>query len=360
MHGLRALSMIVFRGVELKTQARALIGGGHKDIPRHALSVPAIYSGMSPEMWDGKPYFPISQVYKKRFGGKVVKVPVSIAEDCPNRRGLKGMKTCIFCDQWGSFAYPESRENDLKAQIEDHRARVGKRFGASKFLVYFQAYTTTFTQLERLKKGFELALSYDDVVGIVVGTRPDCLSAAVIDYWRQTAEKTYLAVEFGVQSFSDEQLLWMRRGHTRLQSIKGIERVAREAPQVDLGIHLIFGWPTETDQQIVETAKICNDLPISNVKLHNLHVLAKTPLEEMYKNGEFKPIDLELYTHRVGLFLEHLSPRIAVHRLAALSSRFEELIAPEWTRHKMKTFQTILDQLRSQGVVQGRLIPVSK
>lgn len=324
--------------------------------------------------WDGKPYHPISLDYKTRFGGKVVKVPVSIAESCPNRDGLKGMQTCIFCDEHGSFAYADSQKDDLKSQIELHRSKVSERFNAAKFLVYFQAYTTTFTALGRLKSGFDLALSYPDTVGLVVGTRPDCLSEAVIRTWKEYSEKTFVGIELGVQSFDDGQLEWMRRGHTGAQAIKGIERIYREAGAtvrdhagaavdsktvgstggVDLGIHLMFGWPTENDKQIIETARLCNDLPISNVKLHNLHVLAKTPLADMYHAGEFAPIDLETYAHRVGLFLDHLDPRIAVHRLAALSNRWDELIAPEWVRHKMRSFQGMIDRINAAGAYQGR------
>lgn len=303
--------------------------------------------------WAGKPYFPISQVYKKRFGGKVFKVPVSIADNCPNRAGLKGMQTCIFCDEHGSFAYPESQGSDLVHQIETHRAKIAKRFTAQQFLVYFQAYTTTFTQLNRMKQAFEIALGYEDVKGIVVGTRPDTLSAAVLDFWRETSQKTFVGIELGVQSFDDEQLQWMRRGHSAADAIKGIDRVA--AAGLDVGVHLIFGWPTETDKQIKETALLCNQLPISNVKLHNLHVLKNTPLEQIYRDGGFIPVELEAYADRVALFLDHLSPHIAVHRLAALSSRWDELIAPQWTRHKMKSFQGITDHIQRVGSYQGRL-----
>jgi uncharacterized protein len=303
--------------------------------------------------WDGKPYFPISQVYKQRFGTKVVKVPVSIADNCPNRAGIKGMQTCIFCDVHGSFAYPESQGDEIREQIKRHREKVSKRFNAHRFLVYFQAYTTTFTQLARLKEGFEAALESEDVAGLVVGTRPDTLSDAVLRTWKEYSERTFVGIELGVQSFDDDQLIWMRRGHTAAQAIKGIERVA--ATGVDTGLHLIFGWPTENDKQIIETARLCNDLPITNVKLHNLHVLKQTPLEIFYNEGSFAPVELDEYAARVALFLEHLSPRIAVHRLAALSSRWDELIAPAWTRHKMKSYQGIIDRIHERGAYQGRL-----
>ncbi len=306
------------------------------------------------QQWGGKPYFPISQVYRERFGSKVVKIPVSVAETCPNREGIRGMQTCIFCDVHGSFAYPESQSKDLHTQIVLHREKVSRRFNAHKFLVYFQAYTTTFTQLKRLKDGFETALSFPDVAGLVVGTRPDTLSDAVLRLWQETNDKTFVGVELGVQSFDDDQLIFMRRGHTASQSIKGIERVA--ALGLDTGLHLMFGWPTENEKQIIETARLCNSLPISNVKLHNLHVLKQTPLEEMYNKGKFSPIDLDLYADRVAIFLDHLSPRIAVHRLAALSSKWDELVAPEWTRHKMKSYQAIIDRINARGSWQGRLV----
>ena len=314
---------------------------------------PTNLGAQPPQSWGGKPYFPISQVYKERFGSKVVKVPVSLADNCPNRAGLKGMKTCIFCDVHGSFAYPDSQGDAILDQITNHRLKVSERFNAHKFLIYFQAYTTTFTQLGKLKAGFETALSFPDVAGLIIGTRPDTISEAVLRTWKEYSERTFVGVELGIQSFDDDQLLWMRRGHTASQSIKGVEKVADAG--IDVGIHLIFGWPTENDKQIIETAKLCNDLPISNVKLHNLHVLKQTPLEDLYNDGSFRPVELQEYAERVALFLDHLSPRIAVHRLAALSSRWDELVAPQWTRHKMKSFQAIIDQVNRQGSYQGRL-----
>jgi radical SAM protein (TIGR01212 family) len=191
-------------------------------------------------------------------------------------------------------------------------------------------------------------------VGLVIGTRPDCLSQAVLDLWYEYSKKTYVAVEFGVQSFDDDQLVWMRRGHTASQALKAIEKTAA-LQTINVGIHLIFGWPTETDKQIVQTARLCNDLPIQNVKLHNLHVLKNTGLEEIYRRGEFIPIERDEYARRVALFLDHLNPRLAVHRLAAVASQWDELIAPTWTRDKMRSFQALLDYLNETGSYQGRL-----
>lgn len=303
--------------------------------------------------WLGVPYHTISEHYNKLFGEKVYKVPVAVVDDCPNRRGLKGMQTCVFCDVWGSAANAESLSMELRAQIEKYHGIISKKYNAKAFLIYFQAYTNTFTKVSALRNNFDVALSYPWVKGFTVGTRPDCLSKSVLDLWQEYHEKSFVAVELGVQSFYNDQLEFMRRGHTAEDSIAAIHKIA-SSTTVDLGIHLIFGSPTETDEQIIETAKICNDLPITNVKLHNLHVLKNTPLEEMYHKGEFSPIDKDTYTRRVELFLQHLSPRLALHRLAAYSSRWDELVAPEWTRNKMGMHQYIIESLRSHGAYQSQ------
>ncbi|MCS6837840.1 MAG: TIGR01212 family radical SAM protein [Bdellovibrionaceae bacterium] len=299
------------------------------------------------------PYRPISEFYKNKFQQKVYKIPVTTILDCPNRRGLKGMKTCIFCDPWGSAAHKESLHQTLQEQIELHWRRMAKRYNATGFLIYFQAYTNTFSKLVEMRSHFEISLSYPFVKGLVVGTRPDCLSKALFDLWSEYSQKTYVTVELGVQSFNDKILEFLQRGHTRRQAIHAIEKIKQLTP-IDIGVHLIFGNPYESDRDILEAAKIINDLGIHNVKLHNLHVLKGTGLEELYLKGKFYPITFEEYARRVCLFLEHLSPKIYVHRLAALSSRAEELIEPKWVAYKMETHQKLLDFMKAQNSFQGK------
>lgn len=304
--------------------------------------------------WQGLPYNPISLNYKKVFGQKVFKIPVTTAETCPNREGLRGMQTCNFCDVWGSSAYSEYQELPLREQIEKGRQRLKNRINVEKFLVYFQAYTTTFDRVHKMRENFEVASGYSDVVGMVVGTRPDCVSDLLFELWNEYAKTHYVAVEYGVQSFNENQLLWMRRGHTAKKSIETIQRTAKLCPQLSLGIHLIFGLPDERDDEIILTARMCNSLPIDNVKLHNLHVLKHTPLEQDYLAGRFKPVELSEYTRRILLFLEHLDPRISVHRLTAVSSRFDELVAPKWLMKRMDNYQYVLDEMKKLGSYQGR------
>lgn len=303
--------------------------------------------------WLGLPFNPISAHYKKLFGRKVYKIPVAVVETCPNREGLKGMETCIFCDVWGSAAREEAFELPLTEQIQKYKDHIQKKFKSEEFLVYFQAYTNTFTKLKSLRENFDTALSFDGVRGFVVGTRPDCLSAGVLDLWNEYNQKAFVAVELGVQSFFDDQLTFMKRGHDRAQSLKAIDQISKKTA-VDLGIHLMFGWPNETDEQMIETARICNDLPITNIKLHNVHVLKNTGLEILYRDGKFQPVDQEQYARRMQIFLEHLSPKIYIHRLAAYSSRWDDLIAPAWTANKMGTHQFLIDWLNHNQSYQGK------
>ncbi len=302
------------------------------------------------------PYYPISRFYKERFGTKVYKISVAVADTCPNREGLKGMQTCNFCDQWGSAAYAQNLEKPLRAQIEEMREVIARKRKVDKFLVYFQAYTTTFGKVSRLREQFEIALSYPDVVGVTVGTRPDCVSLAFLELCREYSEKTFVAVEMGLQSFDNKILQWMRRGHTAEASEIALHKISKYAPKVNLGVHFIFGAPGETDQMAVEAAKRVNGLPVHNVKLHHLHVLKDTALAEQYARGEFEPLGQAEYFHRCCLFLQHLRQDMAVHRLSALSSRWDELIAPAWSSYKMETYQGMLEFMRKSQAYQGQLV----
>ncbi len=309
---------------------------------------------MNLNAWKGNPYYPISVYYERLFGEKVYKIPVTTVDDCPNRRGLKGMETCIFCDVWGSAARSESLTMNLRAQIEKYKTQIGKKFNAKKFLVYFQAYTNSFEKISTLREQFELCLEYEDIVGFVVGTRPDCISPALFKLWQEFHEKRFMFIELGAQSFSNAQLEFMKRGHTAEQSFKAIERI-RENTDVKIGLHLMFGWPNETLQDVHEAARICNSLHIDSVKLHNLHVLDQTPLADLYFAEQFTPIEREPYAEMVTHFIERLSPDIPVHRLAAYASRKEELIAPSWTSRKKETHQYLVDEFLKRQTFQGRL-----
>jgi radical SAM protein (TIGR01212 family) len=310
---------------------------------------PAHFPGLPP----GRRIYPLSAHYRRRFGGKVYKVSVSTAQTCPNREGLRGMRVCSFCDEWGSAAYPERREYPLGEQVRVNSARIRERYRAERFLVYFQAYTNTFARVSRLEALFESALALPGVVGIVVGTRPDCLPPGMIRRLAAWARRTYVSVELGIQTLDDAQLRWLSRGHDRACSLAALEALRAHA-DLEVCAHLMFGLPGETDAQLRDTARTLGTAGLHGVKLHNLHVLRGTPLAALYRAGRFEPVTLAEYADKVATFLEYLPPSIAVHRLSAVASRWEDALAPAWVRHKLAPAQAILDNLERRNTWQGR------
>jgi uncharacterized protein len=298
-------------------------------------------------------YHPLSRHYRRRFGCKVYKVSVSVAQTCPNRLGQGGLRVCSFCDEWGSAAYADSAGLDVREQIRRNGARIRARYKADKLLVYFQAYSNTFARLAQLQSWFETALAEPGVAGIVVGTRPDCLPPRVVRLLAALARQTYVGVELGVQSLDDAQLAFLSRGHDAACSLAAIARL-REQPELDVCAHLMFGLPGESEAQLAASAAVLSAAGVHGVKLHNLHVLRGTPLEALHRAGAFAPISLPLYARRVQVFLEHLAPQIAVHRLNAVASRWEDVVAPDWARHKLGPTQHILAHLEREDAWQGK------
>jgi len=307
---------------------------------------------MNLDPWKGQPYNPISSFYDSHFGEKVYKIPVTTVDTCPNREGLKGMETCIFCDVWGSAAQSEAKDFPLDTQIKKYKKTIGDQYNAKKFLVYFQAYTNSFDKIKAIRENFYRALDHEGVAGVVIGTRPDCISPALLRLWQEIHEKSFVSVELGAQSFRDDKLEYLKRGHDNAQTIKAVQRI-QENTDVDLSLHFMFGLPNETKEEVIEAAQITADLGINSVKLHNLHVLKNTPLEKEYFAERFTPYTFEEYCEVVGDFISHLPKDIYIHRLSALASRWDELIAPDWTRKKMATHQGIIDYLKRHEITQG-------
>jgi len=304
--------------------------------------------------FEGRRYFPISQYFRHRFGERVAKISVSVAETCPNRSPNSTMEACIFCDDWGSAAYHHEKDRELLDQIRHNKKLVSRRLKSELFLVYFQSYTNTLDKVNILQQRFETALSEEYVRGLVVGTRPDCLPDRIFPLLNKVCETNYVLVEIGAQSFFNDQLEFLKRGHSAEKNIEAILKLNQKT-QVDIGVHLIFGMPDETPERLIETARIINQLPVSNVKLHNLHVLSNTTLAEMYQRNEFVPDELDVYADKVILFLRHLAPNVAVQRLAAIANRWDELIAPKWTGQKMGPLDFIERKMKEAGYYQGDL-----
>jgi radical SAM protein (TIGR01212 family) len=297
-----------------------------------------------------KPFRSISEYYAQRFGEKVYRIPLQIAADCPK---AKNLERCVFCDQWGSAAHSETAKMSLCEQVAHLKPLLKRRYKANKFLLYLQAYTTTVLEP---KEVLDTLLELQDIetVGIVIGSRPDTLSGEWIDAIEDYAKDQYASVEIGAQSFLQENLDFLNRGHSVAATLAAIEKL-NQSGLIDIGLHLILGLPNETDSEIISLAKKVSALNVHSLKIHNLHVLDNTQLAQLWRKKQIAIIDREEYIRRVILFLRHLTPETYIQRLFAVASRWQEVLAPDWVKKKLENSQRLIDTMNRLGHRQGDL-----
>ena len=297
-----------------------------------------------------KAYHLFSEHLKQHFGVRVHKISVDAGFGCPNRSGGREQAGCLFCDPGGSGAVGINRRLDLTAQIEEGRQVMSRKYKAGKFLVYFQPFSNTFAPVERLRECYDEALAVPDVVGLMVGTRPDCVPWQVLDLLAEYHRRTYFWLELGLQSVHDTTLDRLRRGHDYQTFLKAY----REAKQRGLRVcvHLILGLPGESREDMLKTAAEMTALGVDGVKLHLLHVLARTRLGDLYRAGEFEVLGQEEYVGIVADVLERLPPATIIHRLTGDGPR-DQLLAPLWSLNKWEVLNAIDAELARRGSVQG-------
>lgn len=300
-------------------------------------------------------YYSYNRYLQETFGGKTYKVVVASGLTCPTRDGKLAKGGCAFCDVRGSSSYfgKKGRGKEIQEQIRARLPAVRERFGATHFLAYFQSYTNTYSDAEYLRSIYEAAISEPGISGLCVGTRPDCLPDEVIDLLEEIAQKTYVSLELGVQSFENPTLDWLTRGHDRQCSIDALVKLKQRAPHVHVCVHLIFGSPPDSLQAPEEAAQLLNQHQVQGVKLHQLMVLENTELARRFRESPFPVLSLEAYTDQVIRFLEHLSPQIYVERLYANATHHDECVAPEWSKTRWDTHNQIRDLFESRNCVQG-------
>jgi len=287
---------------------------------------------------------------RRRFGCRVSKVVVDGGFTCPNRDGAKGVDGCIFCDN-RSFSPDGARETlpieeQLAAGIAYHR----QRLGSSRFIVYFQKYSNTYGPVDKLRDLYHRALSHPDVVGISIGTRPDCLSPEILDLLQEIARKRYVCLELGLQSVDEEILSRINRGHGVGEYLKAVESAAGRGFQICT--HLIHGFPGETREGFLKTAAFISALPVDSLKIHQLHAVRGTRLAEMFENGEFVPLSHSDYVAAVCDFLELIPPRIAIQRLYG-SAPLAIRVAPSWNLKNNAMWFSVVHELARRGTWQG-------
>ncbi|MCA9798899.1 MAG: TIGR01212 family radical SAM protein [Cyanobacteria bacterium HKST-UBA04] len=299
-----------------------------------------------------KPYLPYSQVLREKFGCKVYKVTLDAGFTCPNRDGSKGVGGCTFCDTTGSSSRAQNRRDSLTEQIQKNIDRMRARFGADKFVPYFQSFTNTYAPPDRLKRLYDEALSaHDDVIGLAISTRPDCVDEAKLDliatYKRPDG---YLCVEYGMQTIHDKSLALVNRCETYADFRHAFELT--RARGIDQCVHVILGMPGETHADMMATARALSDLKPEGVKIHCLCAMEHTPLARLYERGQWQPLAQADYVALVTDFLEHLDPAIAIHRITGNGHR-KALVAPRWLTKKFEVLEQVEATFAARQTRQG-------
>ena len=299
-----------------------------------------------------KRYKQYSQHLKGLFNCKVYKVTLDAGFNCPNRDGTISTGGCIFCEDGGSFSQAHSGELSINEQLDISINKLKDRFGAQKFISYFQAYSNTYAPVEKLKSLYDEALFHPDVVGLSIGTRPDCVDEEKIRLINSYAKNNEVWIEYGLQSIHDKTLKLINRGHSAEDFIKTYKLTRKFGENIKICVHVILGLPGETRLEMLETAKALADLGIDGIKIHLLCALKDTELENMYNKGEFNPLCAEDYVDTVCDYLEILPPDTVIHRLAGNGLK-KILVAPKWLPEKFKVLNLIDRELERRGTFQG-------
>ena len=294
-----------------------------------------------------KAYTAFSEYLKDKYGEKVYKITVDAGFSCPNRDGTISKGGCIFCDESGSFSKAHSSELDIKNQIITGISALNTRLGAQKFLAYFQAFTNTYAPTEKLKKIYDSAFCDERILGISIGTRPDCVDNEKLDL---IASYKNPWLELGLQSTHDITLKKINRGHDYKCFLNAYELAKQKG--IKVCVHMVLGLQDETKEMMLESAKRLAKLEIDGIKLHMLTVLDDAPLSKIYKEKPFELLDMRSYCELVCDFLELLPPKTTIHRLAG-SGYSKTLIAPKWVNNKFETLNLIDEIFEQRKSKQG-------
>lgn len=297
-----------------------------------------------------KRYNQFSAHLKNKFGCKVYKITLDAGFSCPNRDGSISTGGCIFCDDGGSFSQAHSNKLSIEEQVKTGIETLSSRFKAEKFMSYFQAFSNTYKPVNELEKIYKASLCDDKIVGLSIGTRPDCVDEDKLRLISSFKDDYYTWVEYGLQSIHDKTLKKINRGHDYDCFLKAYEKTKEYG--INVCVHVIFGlW--ETHDEIMQTAEELARLKVDGVKIHMLCALENTRLADMYYNGEIDFMSEDEYVSTVCDFLEILPPQTTIHRLAG-NGFSKTLIAPKWLGAKFDCLNKIDREFLRRGSYQGK------
>lgn len=304
-------------------------------------------------MSENRPYRDFSDYLSLNFPYKVQKISVNAGFTCPNRDGTKGRGGCTYCNNQSFSPGYGTPSKTVSQQLEDGILFFSRKYPAMKYIAYFQSYSNTYGEIENLISLYEEALSYRDVVGLIVGTRPDCMPDDLLDYFQKKSQETFVFIEYGVESTLNKTLERINRQHTWEESVEAIVKTA--AKNIPVGAHLILGLPGESREEMLSHAEKLSQLPITSLKLHQLQIIKGTVMALEYKQNpeSFHLFELQEYIDLCVSFAERLNPDIYIDRFASQSPK-QLLIAPDWGVKNYELTAKIVKRFEEKGSWQGR------
>ena len=299
-------------------------------------------------------YNDLSAYLLAHFPYKVQKISLNAGFTCPNRDGTVGYGGCTYCNnQTFNPAYCKT-EKSVTEQLEEGKSFFARKYPEMKYLAYFQAYTNTYAELEELRRKYEEALQVKDVVGLVIGTRPDCMPDALLDYLDELNRRTFLIVEYGIESTDNATLKRINRGHTFEVAAEAVRKTA--ARGIRVGAHIILGLPGEERKGLIAQARLLSSLPLTTLKLHQLQLIKGTRMAAEYAEqpGDFHLYTAEEYIDLVIDYVEHLRPDIVLERFVSQSPK-ELLIAPDWGLKNHEFTDKVKKRMCERDAWQGKL-----
>jgi len=286
------------------------------------------------------------------FGERVHKIAVDAGLTCPNRDGTLSFGGCIYCNFKGSGTGLHNQGLSITQQIVNAQDYIAKRYKAKKYLIYFQSFSNTYAPFDRLKSIYEEALNaIDGVIGLSIGTRPDCVDEKILRLLQAYAQNYLIWIEYGLQSVHNATLEKINRGHD-FACFQNAVNITKDRG-INICVHVILGLPGEKRHHMMETAKIISDMGLDGIKLHLMYVVKGTKLDSLYQQGQYKCLEQEEYSALVCEFLEYLPSDMVIQRLTG-DPHYQELAAPQWALDKNKTINMILETMEKQNSWQGK------
>ena len=299
---------------------------------------------------DNKRYHTWNYYLRNTFGEKIFKVSINAGFTCPNIDGKVSYGGCTYCSKEGSGDFAGNPKDDLIKQFNEIKTMMLKKWPNAKYIGYFQAYTNTYAPLEVLKEKYETILAQDDVVGLSISTRPDCLEDDVVEYLGELNKRTNLWVELGLQTIHDSTSKLINRGHDYKTFLEGVKKL--QAKNIKVVVHIINGLPGEDYNMMMETAKAVADMNVHGIKIHLLHVIKGTPMEKMLEKNMMTLMTQEDYVNLVCDQLEILPAEMIIHRLTG-DGKKEDLVGPLWSLKKWEVLNAIDDTMKARDSYQG-------